>query len=704
MDFSSFPQDIGRREQVVKYTYDQQIIKPPESNITNGRITQHLVIDSRNRDCDKFPDPNNYVIELKGVLDKVVGLTMTRYAIPKSGYVVHSGNNQIHFKEIEGDSGVILTATLNVGNYTIDEFLLEIGVVMTTASITGTTYGAEVNTKTRKITISFIPGTGFEKLVLITGCLKQKRHPLTHKLPSQSAPSVPDVFNACTTSALDCDTTVNSMTQEVVMMPNSAAKLMGFGKGVYCSNALSDILTLDLIEITGDVENTGVEVTATITGVNIGDNNWTTFNANKLTYTSFWNGPNSESFCRPNTSEGDGDLHKILLTGLNSGTSGSDTEMKFFDYNGSGSGDSEELVHQTSEKFVITPIDGTLGDGREFNQAQGIYTTDGASTHEILIPSSGEGIYVNLYNYMDAGDVAQTARMGFVYCDTNDNVAVYVVAIGSWSGGSGSNIVIVLDEELPNFATDSCVVVGFVDASSGSADLGGSVNDYYKLMVTGEITKIENTLLMEGNSSTSLAVGDKIAVSVYDGGDSDGDSANCQIVCVEKTVLNLHTSGDNVRVILDGEIPDGSEKVVYKYLGSVGDDISRCAGVCASSGNSISGNCPYCLDNETYLLLKLNEEVGSESRFEGASDVALGTFDVALLKDRTWDYGYHDLGDQYVTGARKLYNPPRDKLSKVRVTFYTGDGRLYDFNCKDHMFCLEVDMLNQPNHYKVVDM
>lgn len=697
MDFSSFPRDIGRREQVVKYTYDQQIIKPPESNVTSERITQHIVIDSRNRDCDKFPDPNNYVIELKGVLDKVVGLTMTRYAIPKSGYVVNTGNNQIHFKESEGASVTILTATLSVGTYTIDEFLLEIGVAMTAASGTGTTYGATVNSKTRKITISFVPGTGFERLVLITGCLKNKRHPLTHKLPSQSAPSVPDVFNDCTSSALDCDTTVNSMTQEVVMMPNSAGKLMGFGKGVYCSSELSDILTLDLIEITGAVENTGVEVTATITGVNIGDNNWTEFNANKLTYTSFWNGPNSESFCRPNTSEGDGDLHKILLTGLNSGSGGSDTEMKFFDYNGTGSGDSEELVHQTSEKFVITPIDGTLGDGREFNQAQGIYTTDGASTHEVLIPSSGEGIYVNLYNYMDAGDVAQTARMGFVYCDTNGDVAVYVVAINSWSGGSGSDIEIVLAEELPNFATDSCVVVGFVDASSGSADLGGSVNDYYKLMVTGEITKIENTLLMEGDGSTSLDVGDKIAVSVY-------DSASCQIMCVEKNVLNVHASGDDVRVILDGNMPDGSEKVVYKYLGGAADVISGCASICTESGNSVSGNCPYNLHNETYLLLKLNEEVGSESRFEGASDIALGTFDVALLENRSWGVGYHNLGDQYVTGARKLYNPPRDKLSKVRVAFYTGDGKLYDFNCMDHMFCLEVDLLNQPNHYRVTDM
>ena len=41
-------------------TYDQHIIKPPERNKTHGRISDKLIVDSRDRDKTVYPKPNKY--------------------------------------------------------------------------------------------------------------------------------------------------------------------------------------------------------------------------------------------------------------------------------------------------------------------------------------------------------------------------------------------------------------------------------------------------------------------------------------------------------------------------------------------------------------------------------------------------------------------------------------------------------------------
>ena len=64
-----------------------------------------------------------------------------------------------------------------------------------------------------------------------------------------------------------------------------------------------------------------------------------------------------------------------------------------------------------------------------------------------------------------------------------------------------------------------------------------------------------------------------------------------------------------------------------------------------------------------------------------------------------WGRAYQKMGDQYYFGSKKFYNPPREKLARFRVAFYTADGDLYDFNCVDHMFVLELELLNQSGHY-----
>ena len=48
--------------QMIKPTYDQFIIKPPERNKTHGRISDIVPIDSRERDLTYYPRPDNYRI------------------------------------------------------------------------------------------------------------------------------------------------------------------------------------------------------------------------------------------------------------------------------------------------------------------------------------------------------------------------------------------------------------------------------------------------------------------------------------------------------------------------------------------------------------------------------------------------------------------------------------------------------------------
>ena len=48
--FSSFPQSLNEEFNMVKPTYDQFIIKPPDRNKTHGPKIKRMIVDSRERD------------------------------------------------------------------------------------------------------------------------------------------------------------------------------------------------------------------------------------------------------------------------------------------------------------------------------------------------------------------------------------------------------------------------------------------------------------------------------------------------------------------------------------------------------------------------------------------------------------------------------------------------------------------------------
>ena len=94
---SEFPQSVGKIIPSADTNYNDFVIKPPDKNVTSGRISNRLIIDSRDRDLQKYPDPNNYVIHLNNKLRDAVSIELVRGCIPKSQYNINISNNKLHY-------------------------------------------------------------------------------------------------------------------------------------------------------------------------------------------------------------------------------------------------------------------------------------------------------------------------------------------------------------------------------------------------------------------------------------------------------------------------------------------------------------------------------------------------------------------------------------------------------------------------------
>jgi hypothetical protein len=95
---------------------------------------------------------------------KIKQIQLVGAEIPFTWYVFTSANNKIDF--IEPASGSAVTAVLPPGNYTTDEIIAQIGILMTTISPNGYTYSVSVNNNSNRITIT---STGNFNLLWGTG-------------------------------------------------------------------------------------------------------------------------------------------------------------------------------------------------------------------------------------------------------------------------------------------------------------------------------------------------------------------------------------------------------------------------------------------------------------------------------------------------------------------------------------------------------
>ena len=100
-------------------TYDQFVIKPPERNKTHGRISQKLIVDSRDRDYTLYPKPNKYRYNLEEEYKDVISVELVLGEFPNTVYNIYQKNNQMILKVGDECKKFIL----DEGEYTNDSFL-----------------------------------------------------------------------------------------------------------------------------------------------------------------------------------------------------------------------------------------------------------------------------------------------------------------------------------------------------------------------------------------------------------------------------------------------------------------------------------------------------------------------------------------------------------------------------------------------------
>lgn len=148
--FSNYPQNFNRTMPITDPTYSQHIMKPPELNLTNGRIPQKLLIDSSDRNCNKYPNTNDYVYSLNKEYKDIISIELTQGCIPYTGYIINENNNKLFLQENIGNTIMI---SIPVGNYDINTLATSLENSLNNSIETNNTYKVLVDTIKMKITI-----------------------------------------------------------------------------------------------------------------------------------------------------------------------------------------------------------------------------------------------------------------------------------------------------------------------------------------------------------------------------------------------------------------------------------------------------------------------------------------------------------------------------------------------------------------------
>lgn len=97
--FSNFPNGISQGMQQVNTDYDPHIIKPPDRNKTHGNIARHLVIDSRDRNYNTYPNSNKYRVDVNEEWKDIISAELTLAQIPNTFYNITPANNVFYISD-----------------------------------------------------------------------------------------------------------------------------------------------------------------------------------------------------------------------------------------------------------------------------------------------------------------------------------------------------------------------------------------------------------------------------------------------------------------------------------------------------------------------------------------------------------------------------------------------------------------------------
>ena len=91
-------------EQNARLFAEHALIPPPKTESKDISTRQHrVVIDSRDRDMIKYPDPSNYVIDIQHDIRDVLSVQLVAYDIPFNNINVTEDNNLFEYLDVNGD-------------------------------------------------------------------------------------------------------------------------------------------------------------------------------------------------------------------------------------------------------------------------------------------------------------------------------------------------------------------------------------------------------------------------------------------------------------------------------------------------------------------------------------------------------------------------------------------------------------------------
>lgn len=91
-------------EQDARLFAEHALIPPPKTESKDITTRQHrVVIDSRDRDMIKYPDPSNYVIDINHDIRDVLSVQLVAYDIPFNNINVTEDNNLFEYLDANGD-------------------------------------------------------------------------------------------------------------------------------------------------------------------------------------------------------------------------------------------------------------------------------------------------------------------------------------------------------------------------------------------------------------------------------------------------------------------------------------------------------------------------------------------------------------------------------------------------------------------------
>ena len=133
--------------------YKKAVIKFPEDYVDEETKYTRVVVDSRVRNKNLFPNPNSYEIPFEDDINDVKTAKLIYMDIPMSLYLINENFNTIYFNI----NSISYMATIPTGNYNATELASEmqtqINAVVASASV-ATTFAVTYNTRLDKFTFS----------------------------------------------------------------------------------------------------------------------------------------------------------------------------------------------------------------------------------------------------------------------------------------------------------------------------------------------------------------------------------------------------------------------------------------------------------------------------------------------------------------------------------------------------------------------